>query len=412
MRVKYLIAGLLITTATNSYAQLDWMLYEGNAQHTNSLPITTNPDKYHEIWKTSFQPNDNSQAAWLIDLIVADNRIVYSYHMLDTSNKNHNNIYALDTETGKSVWSVEPTNTSAPSLGYYFTYQRGKLLASEIDTKNTFLNAYNIKSGQEIYHVTLPPHIHSFLSNRDQTYYLLNNNVLGGLDADYGDIHWQSEFTGDTNYTSNLAINDQFIVTNQLNSINVFNLKYGEKIRSITTPAYAPETGQQPAPVLDGNTAYATLKVNTNKWSGTLYAFDLTSGTIKWALRDQYKEYASTIYRSIFLTNRTLLSFSYLLTSLNAINADTGKIMWNWQIPADEYQRYSPPPVAATADTVFIALTKHVYGISLATHEVVWIGDYAAKNLALGDDKLFVIWEGEKMQGQDKETFISAIALN
>lgn len=414
MRIKYLLAALLVTTASPAFAQLDWVFAfgngDGNAQHSSSSPITTNPQKYQTVWEAQITPNSDDYYTLQSSLIIADNRIVTS--IAYQNNKDYSkftNISAMDADSGKTLWTASNKGFQLSDL----TYHNGKILTlldSAAQGKSS-LTAYDIKSGQTIYSQDVDKDIADLASYGDTIYFSKAGRAIGTLDPNYGRVNWVKPLDAGKIFNSSLSINGSNIVTREFDNIRIYDMKSGAELKKIWLPDSNGGASIQAAPIVDNDTAYGIFQGNTGMWEGTLYAFDLNKRKIKWAVPKQYNEYANIIERTLLLTNNTLVSLAYPAHTydadkLNFIDAKSGKVLWSWSFPIKETNG-RPYAMVATDDTVFISNLSHVYAISLATKQVVWTSDKPAFRLFLGAGKLFMEWESE-----NKATYLTAVALN
>lgn len=413
MRFQYLLAALLITCATPAFAQLDWVFSyddgDGNSQHSDSLPITTNPKNFHPVWEIQLTPSENDYHSIMSSLLIADNKILTSIAYYDNNDDSKSsNINAIDADTGKSLWTVYNPGFQLNSL----TYQAGKIITVlDNPDDSESLTAYDIKSGQLLYAEPVDNDVSHLMSYGDAIYFSKGHHAIGSIDPNYGRINWVKPLQAGMYFSSSLSINSHYILTREFDNIRIYDIKNGAEIKKIWMPDSAGESSVYAAPIVDGNTAYAIFQSADNKAAGTLYAFDLNRKKIKWAVPNQSNEYAFVIDRSMLLTNGTIVSCAATNSSQNSdkfnfIDAKTGKVLWAWTIPAVDIQ-YPPYFMVATTDTVFIAGKSHVYAVSLTTRQTVWSIEKTADQLYLGAGKLFIKWHNDA-----KEHYLTAVALN
>lgn len=413
MRIQALLTALLITTTSPAFAQLDWVFAstdgDGNAQHTSSLPITTNPQKYQTIWETQIFPSENDHVLMRYNLLIADNKIItHNAYIYYYNGDFLTDMNALDTETGKTLWSTQINSYQENPI----TYNHGQiitLLNNGANNQST-LAAYDIKSGQNIYSVMVDNDIAHLTSFGDFLYFSKSNHAVGSINAKDGSINWVKSLDAGIYFSSSLSVNGNYILTREYNNVRVYDISTGAQIKKIwVQDAFGGNF--TPAPIVDGDSAYGVFGNQDYITDGSLYAFDLNTKQIKWSVPNQYNEYGQQFQRSMLLTNNIIVSQSYTSRSsgpdrLNFIDAKSGRMIGAWLIPGEE-QLNSSYEMVATLDTVFIACAKHVYAISLATRQVVWTSDKIADHLYLGSGKLFMQWKNDK-----KESLLTAVALN
>ncbi len=414
MRLNYLLAAALITTASPAFAQLDWVFAfengDGNAQHSSSLDITTNPKNYRTVWETQLTPARAEYYSYESSVLIADNKIITSTAYMKTDDHSKStNINAIDADTGKSLWTVYN-----PGLNDYdLTYHNGKiitLLDSDTADKSK-LTAYDIKSGQPIYSIDVDDNITQLLSYGDSIYFSQDDHAIGSLDPNYGRFNWVKPLDPGKYFKSSLSTNGTYIVTREFDNIRLYDIKTGTELKKIWLPDTPGDGGIQASPIVDNHAAYGVFRSKSNLSSGRLYAFDLSKQKIKWSVPNIQVEYNNVVERTILLTNHIIVAQAYRARQydadkINFIDADTGKTLWAWSVP-DSDKNYATYPMVATADTVFIAGTHHVYALSLTARKVVWSSDKPAYRLYLGANKLFMEWNNEA-----EESFLTAVALN
>jgi outer membrane protein assembly factor BamB len=405
MRITPVLAALLVTLSSPVFAQIDWlMMNDGNPARTNHLPINTQPSQYHTAWKTQLQADiDKFNYYWLVGVVIADNRVFSSFTKYDDKNRLHQVIYSQDSASGNVLWINDEIGTHDLSL----TYHQGKLLAYQTNKTAFVLSAYDFKTGQELYKVPASSRVYSYMPSGKNVYFSVSNQIdlISSLDSDNGSVNWQTPVSSGDSILSDVSINEQLIVTRSADGILAFNPANGTETYKLSIPNVTKGVNTVDAPVLDNQSAYVLFPDVANSVKGILYAIDLNTRAVRWALPDQFA------LQHLSLSNQQLISTNATLDRINSINTATGKIDWSWNIPADEQihdspNSHSPYATVSTNDVVFIACRHHVYGISLSTHQVVWQGEQSARYLALGDDKLFII-----LNSADNHMKMEAIAL-
>lgn len=411
MRNKTLLASLLVAVATPAFAQLDWIsstFEDGNAEHSRSLPINTDPQKYHVVWETLVIPTSNQTFNMMNGQVVADNKVIISIATVNDKDKTQaTTITAMDADTGHKVWHVAQTGLYDQEMSYH----SGKLFTflNNDDTAQSLVS-YDINTGKLINSVVVPNDVENLQPYGDSLYFTLGRHGLGSLNPDTSKINWTKPLDAGKYFGSTLSINNQYIITREFDNIRLYDRANGTEIKKIWRPDSGGMGGLQAAPIVDNDTAYAIFQSPGNRWEGRLFAFDLKKKTVKWSVPNQYNEYANVIMRSMILTNHTLISQAYTQTyqdqRINFIDAETGKTLWAWFVPRDE-QMNGPYDMVATNDVLFIAGANHVLGVSLTTHQVVWQSEKPGYRLFLGAGKLFMYGRNET-----KAAYLTAIALN
>ncbi|OGT49654.1 MAG: hypothetical protein A3E82_03285 [Gammaproteobacteria bacterium RIFCSPHIGHO2_12_FULL_38_11] len=403
MKTKILTASLICLASFSTFAKTDWVNTDGNPAYTKSLDINTNPKIFHILWKVPVNSDPDTKLFLTWNKVIADNIYFSSYSVDDKKNNTIKSIMnAIDTQTGKTIWSDQRHNF------INLQYNNNMLL----EKVNNHLFAFNPRTGELRYEKILDPYYlyDDFQSDDNQIYFSsVNLQKFGNLDGLTGDVNWTVQMPKYTYRKSNISFNDQYIVTRFFDELYLFDRTNGAylngmKVRDIIDPrmmSYQPVT-------LDKKTAYLFFQdVDCSDYcSANLYAIDLNQFNIKWVKQKQFINEIVLSANMVFSVDQKKFT-EYQNQRVNAINAETGVIEWSWKIPSDDTTHFHAPYMVATSDILFVAGTKHLFAISLATHDVVWQGDFAATELALGDNKLFFM-----TKPGEGEAYLHALALS
>jgi outer membrane protein assembly factor BamB len=395
----------LITAASLAFSapvfadEADWVSDYSNPQYSYSLNITTQPANYHQVWEVPLQPDPNAKEWWTLGFTIANGKFFYglrTYHQ--TRGHLSTSLIALDTTTGKTLWTTNPDYSFMPPV-----YQNGKLFIQKCCEVPYSISAYQIDTGNVIYTFNLPDKISYVIPSENKAYFDINHHTTGEMSLITGDIIWQKTLMPGM-YFSSFSLNKRNIITSDFDAIRMIDNLSGIERYKFWVPDANRYNYQPDKAVVNDDYAFAIFVDDSTSRTGTLYAFDLQKLTIKWKLPAQQNR------NHLVLTHKLLFSFAPGAKKINAINIDTGRIEWTWDFPADDTPTYGGYAVVASADTVFIAAKNHVYAVSLQTHEIVWKHANKARTLALGDNKLFIVGTSD-ITNTDAKLTLTAIAL-
>lgn len=396
MRFTHLIASLGILLSSPAFASLQWISHGGNASKTYSLPITTTPDNYRLIWERPFFTNSESEMFYVDDYLIADNKIFYSLTTLDKDRHFHYQLMTVDADSGKTLW------TSDQSHSLYLSHHNGKILLDSTADNEKTVAAYDVKSGQIIYTVSMPNKISTFIPFESNMYFSIGREGVGSFDATNARFNWKASLAPGKTFLSGLAVNEDFLIARQFDGVRVFQRSNGQELYKLWIPDALYEATAYQTPTVDDKTAYILMKDDDQPsycGSASLYALNLSQRSVKWiAPKQAYDQH-------LVLTKNYIFSLKKDSDAIEAINLTTGEVAWSWAPPSDDNMKSAD--VVATADTLFIAAKHRIYAVSFSTHQSVWQIDRAAYHLSLGENKLFFL-------AKDKtgKLNLAAIALN
>lgn len=373
----------LLITSHSAIAKTNWHNEYGNPACTKSLAINTNPSKFHILWKKPINTDSSSTLFSIWDRMIVNNIYFTTYKLFNNDGVNTSDIIeAIDSETGEKIWS------DTRDTAIHINYARGYLLEYFWDYKTLshHIRALNEKSGDVYYDKELPEDTLTLLSDDKQTYYTsLTNDIIGNLDGLTGIVNWSVSVPKSILLKSSFAFNEKYLISRDYNTLYLFDRLNGAYIDKITASdvEFSQYMGFRPV-TLDNNTAYVLFSAShEHSISADLYALDLTYHNVKWKVQNLF-------YDQLVLSSNTVFAVTQdEIQRVNAINAETGKISWSWKIPPEDASFFHAPYMVATNDILFVAGLKHLYAISLTTHDIAWRGDFAATDLALGNNKLF-----------------------
>lgn len=409
------ITCLLTTQAIASSEKLIWSGMGGNAAHTAYVDAVSDVTKFKELWTKEFQDSTS-------DYIGKSDMTVTNYALYITSNLitpfEHDAIYSVNPETGDIIWKqllpkwMKTYYISAP------VYNDGKLFINA--GKNDILGFIKLAYIVQFNAVTgkMGNSSRIKLSYIDA---LQSPIIFDNLLYSYGNS--ESEITefntekGHVKKVIEIASNDKaptitkdFIIRSSGHKFQVINRETGQLNFMIPVGNIIPGkiiTNNWNYPhIYDANTNMIYgMYLNTDTFIYTLYAFDLTSHSIKWSY--QFEKTKSSVQRPMAFADGVI----YLISDwkLVAIDANTGKLLWQTKLDGDEKYE-SIWSLVASKNHIFISgETIHTSAINRETHQKEWETETKGK-LILGDKAIYIL--GLRYGDHTQTTPITAVAIN
>ncbi len=300
MRALGLFTAVSLAIATPAFAtEAEWVSHYSNPEHSNSLNISTNPQRYHQVWQVPFQPYDNTDQWWSLGFVIADGKLINgiaTYNRNEKRFKNH--LFALDTQTGLTLWSTEINHDF-----WYPSYQNNKIfLQGNVKEKN-IIAAYHPETGQMMYSLDLPANISTIIPYANKSYYSMDHHSLGQYDLATGDIAWQRSLMPGM-FFSSWSLNHQDIITREFDAVRILDNQTGIEHYKFWVPDSFFVNTSYDAPAVNDDYAFALFQ-DDDTVKAALYAFDIHSRSVKWALPDQ--TYSSYHANNLVLINKTIL---------------------------------------------------------------------------------------------------------
>ena len=398
---KIILASVLVFTATSVSAADKYSYEKASAGHTGYYEMTTKPENYRVLWQRALGAKEANAIFSRMGSIV-DGAAYFSFdEIIESEPKGSRTtqlLVAVDTQTGRDLWRV--------------VYKGQVLLGRPVASGNKVfmnynnygshyhnLNAYDAKTGKVAY--SLPDHGDPIPFQSSVYLHDYSSGKYTSLDFNNGDRQWLSN--GDIQIRK-IAIDNEYIAAKHDDGIHVMDRNTGKNLFVVNTPGlqepyYAREL------VLDQktNTVYTPYSPKENRWNASLYAVDLIQKAVRWVVPGQ------NINSQPVVVGDYVYNVSHEGVRLNAINAITGKIEWQWQPPEDDAQIYDASNLVATSDVIFVEGGKRIYAVSLKTHQTVWTIEQTG-HMALGDNKLFILSLRDGTH-QDYD-YVTAVALS
>ncbi|MEO8056440.1 MAG: PQQ-binding-like beta-propeller repeat protein, partial [Acidobacteriota bacterium] len=363
-----------------------WPMYQANASHTGYMPVSLEPGQFYARWSKGIGVVPGGTLS--VNPVAAGDGRVYAslriYFNVVTQ------LFALSTTDGSTLWSKDfgdLFSVNPPSYVNGIVY-----LQTCNHTPDTWLWAFDGGSGAKLFQV---PHTAQW-----ERYYAptvvdgrvyVNGGYYGGMYGFRGSNGEQLWFANDLPFYDEWApavdgSRAYAYLGSYAPGLYIKKLVDGtdaEPVSFIPDPDFEWNGwSMDQAPVLGG--AGEVLAINPGTFQpGRVIAFDPSSGTIAWQLKDKYTGQPSVAGGRIYVVNNG---------GLSVLDESLHTLLWSWMPP--------PPPVASkrtitqpmiVTDThVLVSTEDMVYAIDLTTHDALW--SFAAPNakLAIADGTLFV----------------------
>jgi hypothetical protein len=378
---------LALVSAFRPAAAQSWPMYQVNPSHTGYMPVSLDPGQFYVRWSKGI-----GGSLPVNPVAAGDGRV---YATLRIYFNDVTQLFALSTTDGSTLWSkgfgnIYSVNPPAYVNGIVY-------LQTGNHTPGTWLWAFDGGSGAKLFQV---PH-----SAQWENYYAptvadgrvyVNGGYYGGMygfRGSNGDQLWFSQLPQYDEWTPAVDASRAYAYVGEYApGLYIKKLVDGtdaEPVSFIPDPDFDWDGwSMNQAPVLGG--AGEVLAINRGSFKpGRLIAFDPSSGTIAWQLKDKYTGQPSVAGGRIYVVNNG---------GLSVLDESSHTFLWSWMPSGKSITQ----PMIVTDTHVLVSTQDTVYAIDLTTHDALW--SFAAPNakLAIADGTLFVA-------GGDG--FLTAIAL-
>ncbi len=390
MKFLALVLPLALFCASANADTSIWNNYHGNAGHTGYLNVKTDPAKFKVVWDQEFVPEDEDGAEITFPTIT--DHLFYvtvkTYH--HSNNYGVSGIYALNLETGATVWK----NVFTKYIDFWTyspVYDNGKIywLSNKID--NATITAVSADTGNLVFAKDITYQSqrdglfalnafdhHLYVSDRHQLQYSLNG-VTGAVD-------WFVPAGSTPSYSPislDAAVTKDFVIRTNYPGIDILNRQTGEKFY-IQVEDNTYEHLYESTPVWDEKNKSLYVVTGDIYGARTLTAVDLEQRLVKWKL-----PLAVNISEPVVTGDAVYVCSDAKLFEVNAI---TGKINWSKDVPG------RVGDMVVTADRIFLgtgSFPGEVVAVSRQAgqnglHDIV--GKFAKNGvLSLDNDHLYIV---------------------
>jgi outer membrane protein assembly factor BamB len=343
-------------------------MYQRNASHTGYMPISLNPSTFSVKWERTIGTLD-------LNPVTAANGMVF---VSEFGYFNNPGLYALDAETGSTLWSKQygdVYSVNPPSYAYGNVYiQTGN------HSDDTYLRAYKADTGDFVFRTA---HFAQWERYYAPTIYDGSVYVSGGY---YGGMYAFGAFTGEDLWFRDLPQYDQWTPAVDESYAYAYLGEYspglyvtdrftGEPVFEIPDPDFEWEGwSMNLAPVLGG--ANDVLVIQADR----LISFDLANRDIRWQRDAHFAGQPSVANGVIYAISSGALSAREQLT---------GNALWGWEPPEGSLKE----TIIVTNSHLFVRTSSAVYVVDIETHRQVWSYPTSG-HLTISEDTLYIASTG------------------
>ncbi|HEY4553402.1 MAG TPA: carboxypeptidase regulatory-like domain-containing protein, partial [Bacillaceae bacterium] len=227
-------------------------------------------------------------------------------------------IISVNLQNGEETWSVRlgSSNRSSPTI------EDGKVFLS--GGADGIIYALDLQTGKTIWSRNVgQPTIYEAPLYKDGTLFigsgLAQNPSLFALNANNGDIVWRKELGADSYFGGAMGDDHLYIGTYQNRTIRAINPKDGAEIWKKTVSG----EGFAAKPVFHNGVVYAP-STNFDNGNGSLYAFDAKTGEMKWSVPGIGDMQAASpiVFEDIVVMSSSAQPL------LRAFDRETGTLLW------------------------------------------------------------------------------------
>lgn len=340
----------------------DWVTRQRNAAHNGYVRAKFDPAKFVKAWE--YAPS----SATKFDPVAARQGSVF---VTQLNSDGSSSTLALDGLTGVERWRYNLGNVSdasGPSLA------GDQLLISMMfsSSGNNPTTIINATTGQFFRNVISAAQWSDFAQPtpfEDQMYIASGyyGNVVYAFDLKAATSLWQTSGSAGRTWDGQAPAVDSRYVYYYSGNLDVIDRLTGVVVKSITDPFWqwnGYSYGGTPMIGSDNHViAYSGNGMGTYPVSFPLVNYDIQAGTYRWRTVNGYNVTPAVAKRVIYAASSQMLEF-------DAIDEDTGKVLWAWPLPAGEQFVGN---VVVTDTLVFVSTNKSIYAIDLdGTHQTKW----------------------------------------
>jgi hypothetical protein len=347
----------------------DWTTYQGNAAHTGYVPIDVDSANIVPRWSWS-TPDQANGYGGISTLAVNGNRVFVSAEK---------HLYALDEHGGAALWDFDFNDVQAfPDLSSVVKLNPPAAAGDQVYVATsghggTYMWAFAASTGAQRFRTPFTAQWEAYFAPTPYGDTVYTN---GGT---YGGMYAFDVATGNQRFFSNLqqfdewtpAVDENYAyayiggqTANTPAQLNVIDRQTGAHVASILDHSYQwAGYSMDTAPVIGAAGSVTAVNVG-NSSQNSLINFDTVGESIRWSVAGGYT--GTPAYRGgvFYAVNRAPLR-------LEARSEATGALLWSW-IPPLGAENTFIGDVLVTNNVVFVSTNRAVYGIDLATHNIVW----------------------------------------
>jgi len=379
-----------LTTLVPWTGVADWTMFQGNAAHTGSVPVDTDPNQFSTRWQTAAVTNSGPRYQLLATLTTAGGRFFVAGNKL---------LYARNESDGSQVWQYDFSGLQYPSVNPP-AVDNGVVYIAAGQQSSTFMFAFQAADGSLVFKSPMSSQWENYLAPTIGTDGIYTNaGTYGGLYA-FDRTGKQLFFTNEAQtsvWTPAVDASGVYSYTGGI--LQVVDPMTGAVLHSITDPTfqnYVYEIGGSPVLGAPGSVFVANYEnslLNGGAIGNTLLKFDVGPDTIGWQVPGVFPSTPAYAKGVLYVANEKPLR-------LEARAEADGTVLWSWTPPQAGDSNFISETLL-TGNLVLISTNLATYAIDLASHQAVWSYPLPGR-LALSQNGVLYI------QGQQ---FLTAINL-
>jgi outer membrane protein assembly factor BamB len=346
-----------------------WTAHQGNATHTGYVPVWIDTQNIQMSWEWAADTVDGSDGA--INMPVANNGLIYT-----SSDVYHSDayLYAVNSQEGTEQWRFafgERPALNPPAV------DNDNVYLSTSGHEDTFVWAISANEGNYVWSSAFSSQWANYLAPVviDGEVYQ-TGGYYGGYTYKYsaadGQPLWSIGGTSSWGHDSASVMGDQ-VLAYKSNSLALINRDTGALVKTITDPLGNTDYDYHGAPVIashdqvvlfSGGAFSGRASSNTEHYDNrVISSFDVISGEYEWSSDFTYKTHFA-------VADGVLYAGRADNAVLDAIDLNTGEILWSWTAPSGNASFHRN--IVVTDNLVFASTDTSVYGINLQTQQMEW----------------------------------------
>lgn len=376
----------------------EWGTFQRNASHNGYVPAVINPGDIRFAWR--WQRTNQGVLEGINSVVTSPGRVYVS----DDSYFNQvASLYALDESSGALVWKqdfVDYPALNPPAVA------DGRVFVATTGHGQTFLWSFQATDGSPRTQSSFPsqwPHVLA-PTIVDGIAYTNGGYYRGGIyayAASDGLPLW-SATSGDNDMTTP-AVAGGRVYHYDGARLKIYDAFDGSELQTIADPNVTQNGGysQHGAPIL-GSPDHV-ISFSGDAFSGRassevehydlrrLVNFSPATGAVRWTTVKQYKTHPA-------VANGVVYAGADNPKSFDAIDEETGQVLWSWVPGTDETAFHRN--VVVTDNLVFVSTNKAVHALSLETRTSVWSYPVPGSLSISGNGTLYLVPGARESTGE------------
>lgn len=367
---------------------VEWETMQGNAAHSGYVPVWLDPAQFTVAWEWQ-RPPGNEPLGFINAVVTSADSVYVSTDVY----AGDGTLYCLDERNGGERWRVSFPMTPAlnpPAISGNQVY------ITTTGHEDTHLWSFDADTGDFVFRAPFSSQWANVLAPtiyEDEVY--TNGGYYGGVvyafDRYNADPLWSASKGNDRMSTP--AVDDMYVYHHSGTSLEVWDRATGATVASIVDPFGSDDYyDYHGAPMLGGRDnviAFAGDAFSGRASSSTeqygervLSSFNIETMEWEWATQHAYITAPAVANGVIYAASKSRLA-------LDAIDEETGEILWSWGPGPSQGDSSFHRNIVVTQNLLFVSTDTAVYALDLATRQPVWRYDEAGM-LSLSSSTLYI----------------------